>query len=61
MKKASKKQIDERIERVYGARCRGVQIDVLDIGKVFGVGRKAVEEKVDDKVLGDRIAAFVEN
>lgn len=35
------KKIDKEIERIYYATCRGVQIDIMDIGKVFAAGRAA--------------------
>jgi hypothetical protein len=51
------KALDRQIERVYGQRCHGIQIDIYDIGKVFAVGRMAAIEGRD---IGDAIAAFVE-
>ncbi len=58
--KAQQKIDEARIDRAYRARCNGVQIGVLDIGKVFAAGQKAIAEGVDDAELGNRIAAFVE-
>ena len=51
---------EARVNRAYSTRCSGVQINVMDIGKVFKEGEKAIAEGADDQVLGDRIAAFVE-
>lgn len=51
---------EKRIERAYYARCAGIQINIMDIGKVFAAGRAAIAEGADDTVLGDRIAAAVE-
>ncbi|HTE40296.1 MAG TPA: hypothetical protein VK629_05685 [Steroidobacteraceae bacterium] len=51
---------DARIERIYGQRCSGVQVDIMDIGKVFKAGEAAIAEGVDDVVLGDKIVAYVQ-
>lgn len=51
---------DTRIERAYYARCSGVQIDIMNIGRVFNAGRAAIANGADDEALGDAIAAFVE-
>lgn len=57
MKKLSEKQIDKLVEKAYYARCSGIAIDIMDIGKVFRVGRRAYDAGLD---LGDAIAAYVE-
>jgi len=36
------KQIDRQIEAIYYRRCAGVQIGILDIPRVFRVGREAI-------------------
>lgn len=36
-----KDPVDTLIERVFYATCSGVQIDILDIPKVFAAGRAA--------------------
>lgn len=58
--KAQRKQVDKRIEKAYGQSCNGIQIPVLDIQKVFNVGRQAVAEGVDDEKLRQVIRTFVE-
>ena len=60
MARQSKKQVRSRIERAYYASCTGVQIDIMDIGKVFRVGETAVAEGADDDALKSKIRAFVE-
>ena len=35
------KQIDSLISSIYYPNCSGIQIDILDIPKVFAVGRAA--------------------
>lgn len=51
------KALDRQIERIYGQRCHGIQIDIMRIGDVFAAGRKAAAEGRD---IGDAVAAFVE-
>jgi hypothetical protein len=55
----SKKQIDLRIEKAYRAGCSGVQINIMDIPKVFNFGRIKVAEGEDDASLAASIAAYV--
>lgn len=59
---AYQKKIDKRIERLYYARCSGIQIGIMDIGKVFKAGYDAIaaNENITDVALGDTIAAYVE-
>lgn len=48
--KPSKRQLtalDREIERIYYRRCGGVQINVMDIGKVFAAGREAASQGAD--------------
>lgn len=33
--------LDKQIEAIYYRRCGGVQINIMDIGKVFAAGREA--------------------
>ncbi len=35
------KALDKEIERIYYANCSGIQINVMDISKVFKAGREA--------------------
>ena len=57
----AQKEADKRIERVYYARCSGVQIDIMDIGKIFACGQRLLASgPMSDAQLGDAIAAFVE-
>lgn len=51
------KKIEKRIEQAYYATCRGIQIDIMDIGKVFDAGKKAISEGRD---LETAIREFVE-
>lgn len=55
--KSMAKKLDKEIERIYYANCSGIQIDIMDIGKVFDAGRKAAAEGRDIK---EAVVAFVE-
>ncbi len=41
MRKPTAKQIDKLIEQIYYKRCSGIQINIMDIGKVFKAGQNA--------------------
>lgn len=56
----AEKQIDRRINAAYYATCTGIQIDIMDIGKVFDRGRELIAGGADDNALADGIRAFVE-
>lgn len=51
-KRISIAKIDAEIERIYYANFRGVEIDIMDISKVFAAGRKAAAEgrNIEDAV-----------
>jgi hypothetical protein len=59
MSKADK-LVNLRIDNAYHATCCGIQINMMDIPKVFAVGRQAIAEGVDDTALQSRIRAYVE-
>jgi len=54
--KRAARQADKAVEAAYYRTCRGVQIDVMDIGKVFAAGRQALAAGQD---LDAAIVAFV--
>lgn len=58
-KTKAQKQIDKRVERLYYASCSGVQINIMDIGKVFRAGREAIAIGGDDVAVTAAIVAFV--
>lgn len=60
MTKRQQKQIDKRVEQAYYASCSGIQIDIMDISKVFKVGRQAVANGADEAGLKSAIREFVE-
>lgn len=41
-------QVDKRIERLYYAACRGIQIPMMSIPSIFSAGRVAVAAGLDD-------------
>jgi hypothetical protein len=51
---------DRRIEHLYGLHCSGVEIDIMDIGKVFKVANEAIDQGATDEELAEVIVAFVE-
>ena len=60
MTKSELRKVDKRIEAAYLGTCKGVQVSMMDIPKIFAEGRKAVAEGADDEALRARIVAFVE-
>ena len=62
-KKLTKRQlkaIDKRVEQAYYATCSGVQINIMNIGKVFAAGRAALAAGADETGLRAAIVEFVE-
>ena len=51
---------DALIERAYYSTCAGIQINVLDIGRVFAHGRQAIAQGADFSSLQSSIRSFVE-
>lgn len=51
---------DARINKIYARSCSGVQIDIMQIGSVFSVGRRAIMAGADDAALEKAIVEFVQ-
>lgn len=45
--KNTDKALDKEIERLYQKNCCGIQINIMDIGKVFNAAKKAHAEGRD--------------
>ena len=62
MAKQSKieKAIDKRVEKAYYASCSGIQVNMMDIGKIFNAGRVACANGASEDELKTVIRAFVE-
>lgn len=62
MPKAPKKTVDlnTKISEIFRRECSGIQINMMDIGKIFAAGRAVVAEGGDDAALTQRIKATVE-
>ena len=59
--KAAEKKLDDKIEELYRKRCSGIQINIMDIGSVFRVGKAAARAGKSDDAIGDEIATFVQS
>jgi len=53
---------EARINSLYSKRCSGIQIDIMDIGKVFKAGEAAIaaNSAISDEALEDAIYNFVQ-
>ncbi len=55
-----KRAQDRLIDRAYSSNCNGIAINMMDISKVFAVGRAKLESGATYNELVDAIKAFVE-
>jgi hypothetical protein len=54
------KDAEKRISRAYHETCAGIQIDMMDIPRIFKLGRQYIAEGIDDAGLRERLRNFVE-
>lgn len=63
MKRQTKqeKAADVRIDKAFNARCKNIQIGIMDIPKIFAVGRGfiAATPEISDDELGEKVLAYV--
>lgn len=50
---------DRRIDEAYRRSCSGIAINIMDIGKVFTIGRAAIARGENDAELAATLLAFV--
>lgn len=60
MKKLSSKAIDRRINAAYTATCSGIQVNIMDLQKIFDVGKASILNGDNDDQLCIKIRALVE-
>jgi hypothetical protein len=48
---------DKWIERLYYKHCSGIQINIMDIGKVFDAGTRAIAE--NPRITEDQLAKVI--
>ena len=56
------KRQEKRIEQLYCKHCSGVEIDIMDIGRIFDTGRNALAQNpaLTDDELSKVIVDFVQ-
>lgn len=57
--KIAHNKAEKRIDLAYRTHCSGVQIDIMDIGKIFKVGHGLIASGLDDAQLGAHLVAYV--
>ena len=64
-KKLSKKALEREIERIYGKHGHGVQVPIMDLGKIFKAGEDAYASSGDldavDTAVKDAIQKYRKN
>jgi len=53
------KAMDKRIESIYNESCKGVQIPMMQIPKIFGIARETYRQGGDDATVRVAIVAYV--
>ncbi len=56
----AEKLMDREVEVAYYASCSGIQVDIMDIGKVFAKGRELIAAGKHGEELQAGIRAFVD-
>lgn len=58
--KIAANKIDKRINTAYHATCSGIQVDIMDLGKIFAVGKAAIVAGADDATLATKVFEYVQ-
>lgn len=56
----AEKSIETRISDAYRKSCSGIQVNMMDLGKIFAHARQVISTGADDTVLGQKILEFVQ-
>jgi len=54
------KKADAAVDAAYRATCSGIQVNMMDIPKIFAVGRASFHAGDDAATLAAKVRAFVE-
>jgi hypothetical protein len=57
--KAQEKRNRDRVSALYTQACNGVQISILDVGRVMKVGLDGVAAGLDDEAIKKSLSDFV--
>jgi hypothetical protein len=58
--KAQTRRNEDRVTRLYGQACHGVQVSVFDLGKIMKVGLEGIAAELDDETIKTKISEFVQ-
>lgn len=54
------RQMDDQIKKAYAQSCSNISIDIMDIGRVFEIGRQALKNGATNEELAIVLREFVE-
>lgn len=59
--KIAKDKAGKRINAAFHRTCNGIQINIMDLHKVFDHGEAVIASGADDEELGVKLKAFAES